>query len=121
MQLFAFNLEKFTQDRFFYTGTARGARDKYEVWYKPEALASLWGASTSRVAGRKHWQFYPLDSSYIDKTPDQRHFEFHPLASSSMGKTVVAQVQLVQKPWPTEPSIFSESWQFLTVAFGWTT
>ena len=32
MQLFAFNLEKFTLDRIFYTGTARGARDKYEVW-----------------------------------------------------------------------------------------
>ena len=31
MQLFAFNLENFTLDRFFYTGTARGARDKYEV------------------------------------------------------------------------------------------
>ena len=31
MQFFAFNLENFTPDRFFYTGTARGARDKYEV------------------------------------------------------------------------------------------
>ena len=29
---FAFNLEKFTPDRIFYTGSARGARDKYEVW-----------------------------------------------------------------------------------------
>ena len=28
---FAFNLEKFTPDRIFYTGNARGARDKYEV------------------------------------------------------------------------------------------
>ena len=28
----AFNLEKFTPDRIFYTGSARGARDKYEVW-----------------------------------------------------------------------------------------
>ena len=28
---FAFNLEKFTPDRNFYTGSARGARDKYEV------------------------------------------------------------------------------------------
>ena len=28
---FAFNLEKFTPDRIFYTGSARGARDKYEV------------------------------------------------------------------------------------------
>ena len=32
MQFSAFNLENFTPDRFFYTGTARGARDKYEVW-----------------------------------------------------------------------------------------
>ena len=32
MHFLAFNLEKFTPDRFFYTGTARGARDKYEVW-----------------------------------------------------------------------------------------
>ena len=32
MHFFAFNLEKFTPDIFFYTGTARGARDKYEVW-----------------------------------------------------------------------------------------
>ena len=31
MPFFAFNLEKFTPDIFFYTGTARGARDKYEV------------------------------------------------------------------------------------------
>ena len=29
---FALNLEKFTPDRNFYTGSARGARDKYEVW-----------------------------------------------------------------------------------------
>merc|ERR1739844_281502 len=28
---FAFNLEKYTPDRIFYTGSARGARDKYEV------------------------------------------------------------------------------------------
>ena len=28
---FAFNLEKFTPDRNFYTGSARGARDNYEV------------------------------------------------------------------------------------------
>ena len=36
MQFFAFNLENFTPDRFFYTGTACGACDKYEVcaaWY----------------------------------------------------------------------------------------
>ena len=32
---FAFNLEKFTPDRIFYTGSARGARDKYEVWEQP--------------------------------------------------------------------------------------
>ena len=32
MYFFAFNLEKFTPDRIFYTGSARGARDKYEVW-----------------------------------------------------------------------------------------
>ena len=31
MYFFAFNLEKFTPDRIFYTGSARGARDKYEV------------------------------------------------------------------------------------------
>ena len=31
MQLFAFNLENLTLDGFFYTGTAREARDKYEV------------------------------------------------------------------------------------------
>ena len=31
MYFFAFNLEKFTPDRIFYTGGARGARDKYEV------------------------------------------------------------------------------------------
>ena len=29
---FAFNLEHFTQDRIFYTGTACGACNKYEVW-----------------------------------------------------------------------------------------
>ena len=33
MYFFAFNLEKFTPDRNFYTGSARGARDKYEVWH----------------------------------------------------------------------------------------
>ena len=32
MYFFAFNLEKFTPDRICYTGSARGARDKYEVW-----------------------------------------------------------------------------------------
>ena len=32
MNFFAFSLEKFTPDRIFYTGNARGARDKYEVW-----------------------------------------------------------------------------------------
>ena len=31
MYFFAFNLEKITPDRMFYTGSARGARDKYEV------------------------------------------------------------------------------------------
>ena len=30
----AFNLEKFTPDRIFYTGSARGARDNYEVWFQ---------------------------------------------------------------------------------------
>ena len=35
---FAFNLEKFTPDIFFYTGTARGARDKYEVCLKHEIV-----------------------------------------------------------------------------------
>ena len=33
MYFLAFNLEKFTPDRIFYTGSARGARDKYEVCY----------------------------------------------------------------------------------------
>ena len=32
MYFFAFNLEKFTPDRIFYTASARGACDKYEVW-----------------------------------------------------------------------------------------
>ena len=32
MYFFAFNLEKYTPDRIFYTGRARGARDNYEVW-----------------------------------------------------------------------------------------
>ena len=31
MYFLAFNLEKFTPDRIFYTGNARGARDKYEA------------------------------------------------------------------------------------------
>ena len=38
-QFFAFILEKFTPDRKIYTGTARGARDKYEVC--PEGAISL--------------------------------------------------------------------------------
>ena len=38
---FSLNLEKFTPDRNFYTGTARGARDKYEVWAGASDLA-LW-------------------------------------------------------------------------------
>ena len=38
MHFLAFNLEKFTPDRFFYTGTARGARDKYEVWGKDATM-----------------------------------------------------------------------------------
>ena len=32
MHIFAFNLEKLTPARKNYTGTARCARDKYEVW-----------------------------------------------------------------------------------------
>ena len=35
MYFFAFNLEKFTPDRNFYTGSARGARDNYEVCLCP--------------------------------------------------------------------------------------
>ena len=31
MKFFAFNLENFTPDRIFYTGTARGTCDKYVV------------------------------------------------------------------------------------------
>jgi len=42
----AFNLEKFTPDRNFYTGSARGARDKYEVCNRVDVVfknvASLW-------------------------------------------------------------------------------
>ena len=41
MQFSAFNLENFTPDRFFYTGTARGARDKYEVCLNPFLAANL--------------------------------------------------------------------------------
>ena len=32
MYFFSFNLEKFTPDRIFYTGSARNVRDKYEVY-----------------------------------------------------------------------------------------
>ena len=47
MYFFAFNLEKFTRDRIFYTGSARGARDKYEVW----APLSIRWAHTERMTG----------------------------------------------------------------------
>ena len=52
MHFLAFNLEKFTPDRFFYTGTARGARDKYEVCFQacaPVHLAMLVLLVTGRV------------------------------------------------------------------------
>ena len=38
MYFFAFNLEKYTPDRIFYTGSARGARDNYEVWLVEDTI-----------------------------------------------------------------------------------
>ena len=38
MYFFAFNLEKYTPDRIFYTGSARGARDNYEVCDRLEVV-----------------------------------------------------------------------------------
>ena len=40
MQFFASNLEKFTPDRIFYMGTARGPCDKYEVIVGKSVFAS---------------------------------------------------------------------------------
>ena len=35
MYCYALNLEKFTTERNFYTGSARGAREQYQVWTRP--------------------------------------------------------------------------------------
>ena len=72
MHFLAFNLEKFTPDRFFYTGTARGARDKYEVW------ARLFAA---------HDHSYCILHVHISKCKLQIHCTFNNVFSLCTQKT----------------------------------
>ena len=51
---FVFNLQKFTPHRIFYTGSARGARDKYEVCPEIGSDSSAERASTRQNRTIKH-------------------------------------------------------------------
>ena len=46
---FAFNLEKFTPDRNFYTGSARGARDKYQVCKVQHCTRAVWAKEQAQL------------------------------------------------------------------------
>jgi len=54
----AFNLEKFTPDRIFYTGSARGARDKYEVWAAHSTDANI------------VWSWFESKQLFLTQLPD---------------------------------------------------
>ena len=68
---FAFNLEKFTPDRIFYTGSARGARDKYEVWASSSHTTQA-PANTNRNKNKQTQTEIQIQSKDIRSRPTQR-------------------------------------------------